>query len=85
MAEIIDFDQVTRLKKKLEEVTNSLSEKETQLTEARNNLAQMRAVNEMLKLQLADLIQVIQGQTNTLKQIETNLKNLQGKLPTFDD
>lgn len=83
MADIIDFNQTTRLKRQLEEANAKLAEKDSQLTDALNKLAQMNGVNEMLKLQLADLISILQGQADSLIQIQKNLKNLQGKLPTL--
>lgn len=77
MSKVIDFDQITRLKREL-------AERDEELTAAKAKLAQLNGVNEMLKLQIADLQDQLSGMMGQMSIILQNLSNLASKLPKLD-
>lgn len=81
MAEIIEFNRSVDHIKKIDELTEKLEAKEKELLDIKTENATVRSINEMLKLQLAELRCVINEQINNLELIKNNISNLEDKLP----
>lgn len=80
MAEIIEFNRLADQSKKIEELTEKLEAKEDEILKLKTEHATVQSVNEMLKLQLAELRCVINEQISNLELIKTNIENLENKL-----
>jgi chromosome segregation ATPase len=74
MSNVIEFNQLSRLRKELAEKT---SEAEDLKVKANS----VNAVNEMLKLQLLDLLDQLTAMTDQIELLKNNVISLQGRLP----
>lgn len=81
MAEILSFDQTVNLERKVNKLTEELEQRNEELKSAKTDVANLKGVNEMLKLQLADLKSTLKGQVNLLEQAINNIEKLEAKLP----
>jgi regulator of replication initiation timing len=77
MSKVIDFKTPAQLR-------DELATKDEELKAVKVKLANVSGVNEMLKLQIADLIDRLGEMSQQFDTITKNLTNLQGKLPTLD-
>ncbi len=83
MAEIINFSDLSNDSKKVSDLEEKLAKKEKEILELKNEAATIRSVNEMLKLQLAEMRCVINEQIKNLELIKANIESLENKLPTI--
>ncbi len=85
MAEIINLSEtpLARLKKQLEEREAELLETRNQLADTKQKLGMMISVNELLRLQIQDMLSTLQTMTNAIPGAAQNLRNIQAKLPKF--
>ena len=86
MAEIISFDQnpLLKFKKELENKDKIIEQLNAELSVTKQKLGSLISVNEMLKLQLADLANNLSLYQHQLGGMIVNLNNLKNKLPTID-
>ena len=83
MAEILPFNETSRLKKQLEDKEAELLEAQKALSAAKEKLGYMISVNELLRLQIQDLLNTLGNLGTTLQNTAANLKGIQAKLPKF--
>lgn len=86
MAEIININQnsVLKHKKELEAKDKIIEDLQAELSDTKHKLGSLISVNEMLKLQLADLSNNLSLYQHQLGGMIVNLNNLKNKLPTID-
>ena len=86
MAEIISFDQnpLLKFKKELENKDKIIEQLQAELSSTKQKLGGLISVNEMLKLQLADLANTLSLYQHQLGGMIVNITNLKSKLPTID-
>jgi regulator of replication initiation timing len=83
MAEILPFNETARLKKLLEDKDLELLEAQKALSDAKEKLGYMISVNELLRLQIQDLLNLMGNLGSAIQTTTNNLKGIQAKLPKF--
>lgn len=81
MTEIIQFGELARLQRLLDDKEREIEDLKHDLAEARVRLNALSGINDLLKLQLADLREMIAEWRAHLATVDHNLANLASKLP----
>lgn len=81
MTEIIQIGELARLQRLLDDQTREIEDLRRDLAEARARVNALSGINDLLKLQLADLRGMVGEWRAHLATIDHNLANLASKLP----
>lgn len=86
MGDVINFDStpLVRLRQELRAREQEVEKLRRELTEAKNKISSLVSVNEMLKLNLADLANTLTLFTNQMGGMINNINTLRSRLPTIN-
>lgn len=82
MTDIIEFGEIARLKRLLDEKEKQIASLTEELQKANTTINTTSGINDLLRLQLKDLEATVEGWRKSLTEAQINIADMYNRLPT---